>query len=78
MFLVLISFYFKGQMSKPETLIEVDDNGQEIDDNWALSFEQFEATMNAETCLVTWLERINEDSPSLETRINRYHQDIQR
>ncbi|CAF0826405.1 unnamed protein product [Rotaria sp. Silwood1] len=68
-----------GEMCKsPPHQVEIDDNKKEIENEWTISFEQFEAAMNAETCLVTWFENNNGNNLSLETRINNYHQDTQR
>jgi hypothetical protein len=73
-----LSLYFIGEICKPCHLIELDDHKDETDNDWIISFEQFEAALNAETCLVTWLESNNNNTKTLETRINNYHQDIQR
>ena len=62
-------------MCKPYRLIEIDDTPVA---EWTVSFEQFEATMMAESCLVSWFENSDTQSPSLEQRINNYHQDILR
>ncbi|CAF3404201.1 unnamed protein product [Rotaria sp. Silwood1] len=68
-----------GEMCKsPPHQVEIDDNKKEIENEWTITFEQFEAAMNAETCLVTWFENNNGNNLSLETRINNYHQDTQR
>ncbi|UJR27471.1 hypothetical protein I4U23_008757 [Adineta vaga] len=64
-----------GEMCKPYRLIEIDDIPVA---EWTVSFEQFEATMIAETCLVTWLENNNISNLSLEQRIDNYHQDLLR
>ncbi|CAM2713950.1 unnamed protein product [Rotaria socialis] len=63
-----------GEICKPPPP-EEDENSGTLIDEWTVSFEQFEAAMNAETCLVTWLENNANNSLSLETRVKNYHQD---
>ena len=73
-------FLFKGEICKPYRLIEIDDNPNETNDEWTVSFEQLQAAINAETCLVTWFDNNNtsNNNLSLEQRIHNYHQDILR
>ncbi|CAF1436530.1 unnamed protein product [Rotaria magnacalcarata] len=63
-----------GEICKPPPP-EEDENSGTLIDEWTISFEQFEAAMNAETCLVTWLENNADNSLPLETRVKNYHQD---
>ena len=74
---------FAGELCKPYRQLELNNNADSTDateNEWTISFEQFEATMNAEPRLVNWFENRNEQSnnPSLATRINRYNQDVLR
>jgi hypothetical protein len=64
-------------MCKPYHLIEIEDNSAQTDCEWTTSFEQLEAAINAETCLVKWFENNNYDL-TLEKRIDNYYQDILR
>ncbi|CAF3415812.1 unnamed protein product [Rotaria sp. Silwood1] len=67
-----------GEMCKPYRGLEVDNkNTDQTDNEWTLSFEQFEAAMNAETPIVTWFE-LNTHQQSLEQRIHNYNQDFLR
>ncbi|CAF4493213.1 unnamed protein product, partial [Rotaria sp. Silwood2] len=63
-----------GEMCKSPRQVETN----ETENEWTISFEQFEAAMNAESCLVTWFENNNNNNLSLEKRIDNYHKDIQR
>ena len=65
-------------MSKPNRELQSNtstNSEEETDNDWTIRFEQLEAAMTAETCLVTWLEN-NNDNLSLEKRINNYNEDI--
>ncbi|CAF0924420.1 unnamed protein product [Rotaria sordida] len=64
--------------SSPRQVETNDTTTNEMENEWIINFEQFEATMNAETCLVTWFENNNGNNLSLEKRIHNYLQDIQR
>ncbi|CAF1266589.1 unnamed protein product [Rotaria sordida] len=67
-----------GEMCKPYRRLEVDNkNIEQTDNEWTLSFEQFEAAMNAETSIVTWFE-LSSHRQSLEHRIHNYNQDFLR
>ena len=56
------------------------DNAEETDNDRTISLEQLERAINAEACLVQWLENVTpaQRAPTLEERINNYHQDILR
>jgi hypothetical protein len=58
----------------------MNNNADESDSGWSISFEQTEAAFNAETLLVDWFEQLTLQSQcrSLEERINQYHQDVSR
>ena len=71
-------FILKGEMCKSCRSIEIENEIDEINNQWTISFEQFDAGMNAETPLVIWFESTCENKLSLEKRINNYHQDILR
>ncbi|CAF4942661.1 unnamed protein product, partial [Rotaria socialis] len=65
-------------MCKPYRGLEDDnENSDETNNQWTLSFEQFSAAMNAETPIVTWFES-NTQQQSLEQRIHNYNQDFLR
>ncbi|CAF1392144.1 unnamed protein product [Adineta ricciae] len=65
-----------GEMSKPYRGLETDDShSEETTNEWTLSFEQLEGSMNAETSIVTWFET-NSQQQSLEQRIHNYNQDF--
>jgi hypothetical protein len=64
-------------MCKPYRLIEIDDGSDQTNNEWTISFEQFETAIIAETCLVEWLENNNYDL-TLEKCIDNYYQDILR
>ncbi|CAF4497386.1 unnamed protein product [Rotaria socialis] len=67
-----------GEMCKPYRGLEDDnENSDETNNQWTLSFEQFSAAMNAETPIVTWFES-NTQQQSLEQRIHNYNQDFLR
>lgn len=61
-----------GEMCKPYRRFD-----DESDEQWTLSFEQFEASMNAETSIISWFES-NSQQQSLEQRIYNYNQDFLR
>jgi hypothetical protein len=64
-------------MCKTDRLTEVDDDSNQTNDQWTISFEQFEAAINTELCLVKWFEN-NDYDLSLEKHIDNYYQDILR
>ncbi|CAF1035573.1 unnamed protein product [Adineta steineri] len=67
-----------GEMCKPYRRLEGDTaSSEETINEWTLSFEQFEAAMNAEASIVNWFE-VNTQQQSLEQRIHNYNQDFLR
>lgn len=53
----------------------LDENSSES--TWTISFEQYEAAMNAESSVSNWFE-LNSEQKSLEERIHNYNQDFAR
>ena len=66
-------------MCKPYRCLDDDDDqtSEQINNEWTLSFEQLEASINAETLIVTWFE-LNAQQKSFEQRIHNYNQDFLR
>lgn len=64
-------------MCKPYRLIEIDDGSDQNIYEWTTTFEQLEATLRVESCLVKWLSNNNYEI-TLEKRIENYYQDILR
>ena len=82
-FYLLLYSVFQGELCKPYRQSELNNNtanGEEVDNDRTISLEQLERAMNAEACLVQWLENPTpaEQIQSLEERINNYHQDALR
>ena len=63
-------------MCKPYRRLD-DSSATSNENQWTLSFEQLEAAINAESCLVAWFET-NSQQKSLEERIHNYNQDFLR
>lgn len=68
--------FSSGEMCKPYRRLDSSaiSTGES---EWTLSFEQLEAAVNAESCLVNWFETISQ-TKSLDERIHNYNQDFLR